>query len=478
MMRRLLAPAALLVALSAPAALAEEPPLALGDVLVAVDRHYPLLEAAEAEREAAIGDLMAAEGRFDTRLVALGDLRPAGYYESYAGEARVEQPTRLWGARLYGGYRIGRGDFPSYDGGRQTDRSGEARIGLEVPLLRGGSIDEPRADIEQAELDLARFAPEIELRRIDFRRQASLVYWEWVAAGLGVGVGERLLAIAEARQQQLEGRVSRGLVPSIDLADNERLIVDRRIRLRGAQRDAQQAAIQLSLFLRDAAGAPVIVAAERLPTDFPLEAEPSGERLARDLQRAAQSHPLLETFELALDRARVDFQLAQNEALPAIDLRLEGSQDYGSPVEGLSSEGSLSRDARGDTEVKALLRFELPVQRREARGRMQSARAKLSRLEIQQRFARDRIGAEIRQAMAELQAAYAQTLEARRNLELARQLEHAEERMLLLGKSNLIDINIRELQAADADRFLIETQAAYFRALAQYTAAAAADSGF
>jgi outer membrane protein TolC len=128
--------------------------------------------------------------------------------------------------------------------------------------------------------------------------------------------------------------------------------------------------------------------------------------------------------------------------------------------------------------VKALLRFELPVQRREARGRMQSARAKLSRLEIQQRFARDRIGAEIRQAMAELQAAYAQTLEARRNLELARQLEHAEERMLLLGKSNLIDINIRELQAADADRFLIETQAAYFRALAQYTAAAAADSGF
>lgn len=467
---------ALLALLPASAGLADAPPLKLEDVLAAVDRHYPLLEAVEAERETAAGELMAAEGSFDTRLVGLGDLRPAGYYESYAGEARVEQPTKLWGARLFGGYRIGRGDFPSYQGGRQTDRGGEARIGLELPLLRGGPIDASRAGIEQAELDLARFGPEIRLRRIDFRRQAALAYWDWVAAGLGVGVGERLLAVAERRQRQIEGRVERGLLPAIDLADNERLIVDRSMRLRGAQRDARQAAIELSLFLRNTEGDPIIVSPERLPPDFPVEAEPTAEQLLRDLAQAADSHPLLAAFELAVERAQVDFDLAQNEGLPAVDLRVEGSQDFGSSVVGLSSEGSLSREARGDAELKALIRLELPVQRREARGRMQAARARLSRLQSEQRFARDRISAEIRRAMADLEAAYAQTLTARRNLELARQLQRAEERKLLLGKSNLIDVNIRELQAADADRTLIETQAAYFRAHARYAAAAAIDS--
>ena len=136
-----------------------------------------------------------------------------------------------------------------------------------------------------------------------------------------------------------------------------------------------------------------------------------------------------------------------------------------------SSEGSISGAPRNDTEVKALIRFELPVQQRKARGRMAAAQARLSRLKGRERFARERIEAEIRRAMAGIEAAYAQTGSARRNRELALELQRAEERKLTLGKSNLIDVNIRELQAADAAVELIETQAAFFRALADYRAA-------
>ena len=54
---------------------------------------------------------------------------------------------------------------------------------------------------------------------------------------------------------------------------------------------------------------------------------------------------------------------------------------------------------------------------------------------------------------------------------LAQRLRKAEERKLLLGTSNLINVNIRELQAFDAASTVIAAQADYFRALANFRAA-------
>jgi len=451
----------------------EAVPLLLEDVLRTVEQSFPLLEAARADRAAAQGKLLAARGGFDTVLAAAGDLRPAGFYDNYAGGLELEQPTRLWGARFFGGYRIGRGKFPSYEGGRQTNGAGEIRGGIELPLLRGGLIDEPRARLQNAELDRLRIEPQIALQRVSFLRDAATAYWDWVAAGLGVRVGERLLETARARQGQLESRAAKGIVPRIELVDNERLIVDREIRLLGNERDAERAAIALSLFYRDERGRPTLVSADRLPSAFPAGRDPDPATLTRDIQRAAQEHPLLRAIGYQIDSADVALRLARNEGLPALDLQLVGSKDYGHAVPGISSEGTISADPRGEAEFKALVRLELPVLRREARGKAEVAKASKRRLENEQRFARDQIETEIRAAMASLEAAYAQTTGARRNLELARTMESAESRRLRLGSSNLINVNIRELQTAEGNLALIEAQAAYFRALADYRAAVA-----
>jgi outer membrane protein TolC len=453
---------------------AEEPSvLRLEEVLRSVDDHYPLLRAAEAEREIVEAQLLEARGGFDTRLLAEGDLVPLGYYERYGGGAGIEQPTTLWGARLYGEYTIGRGDYPSYYGRSKTNGSGGVRAGIELPLLRGGAIDERRAALRTSEIEARRADPEIVLQRIDFLRDASVAYWRWVAAGRAVAVSRHLLEVATARQDQIEGRVRRGLLPEVDAIDNQRLIVDRRIRLRGAERDVEQTAIVLSLYLRDADGDPDIPGSTRLPADFPPEEVPSRERLAADLAYAASDHPALQSFALQRSRAEVDLDLARNTLLPEVDLTVEGRQDFGTPAPGIDSTGRLAADPKGETQVRALVEFELPVQRRKARGRVEGARARLARIESRARYAGDRIAAEIRGAMAGLEAAYAQTVAARENLDLALRLEAAEERRLMLGSSNLIDVNIRELQAASAGIALIETQAAYFRALADYRAAVA-----
>ena len=453
------------------------PPLGVEEVLESARAHYPMILAAEADRRAAEGLLRAARGGFDTRVKGEADLRPDGFYENYGGEASVEQPTTFWGARFFGGYRLGQGDFPSYDGARQTDEDGEFFGGVEVPLVRGGPIDAPRARLRQARLDLDRAGIDVFLQQIAVQLQATVAYWDWLAAELAVEVERGLLEVAELRQSRLEGRVSRGILPRIDLSDNERLIVDRRIRLRGAERDAEQAAIGLSLFFRDEFGDPVVASAHRTPPDgFPPEDQPDRYRLEQDIARVSEQHPLLASLRLEIDRASVELELARNQALPAIDLRVEGSRDEGSADPGLSTEGTISPNPRSETEIKALVRFEMPVQRRDALGRAEAARAKLQRLENRRRLAGDRLIADARRAMAGLAAAFDQTTAARRNLELALELQRAEERRLSLGSSNLIDVNIREIQAAEANRSLIDAQAKYFRAVAEYRAAVAVGS--
>ena len=74
------------------------------------------------------------------------------------------------------------------------------------------------------------------------------------------------------------------------------------------------------------------------------------------------------------------------------------------------------------------------------------------------------------QALESLEAAFDQTLQARENVRLAETLRDAEARRFASGLSNLIDVNIREVQAATAARQLVDAQAAYFRSLADYRA--------
>jgi outer membrane protein, heavy metal efflux system len=448
-------------------------PLTLDEVLASVDESYPLLIAVRQELELASGDLLAAQGSFDSRLFARGEAAPTGYYDRYVADLGIEQPTRVWGSRLYAGYRIGRGDFPADLGGIKTNEGGEMRAGIEIPLLKDGVIDVARTSLRASEIKRRSAEPRIELRRLDIVRQASEAYWNWVAMGLNVDVERHLLRAAEDRRAQLEGRSARGAIPAIQVVDNERLIVDREIRLRGAERDALEAAVTLSLFLRDANGAMKIPDHTSLPRDFPEESSGSSDGLAADIARASEHHPILRELTLRREGLLATLALNRNALLPDLRVGVEGSQDVGKSSAGIDSSGSFSNNPKDDTEVKATVRFEVPALQRGARGRVASSRAELIRLEQETRYARDVVESEIRRAMAALEAAFDQTRLARRSYELATRLQRGEERKFELGSSNLIDVNIREIQTADAARALLFAQAAYFRAIARYEAALA-----
>jgi outer membrane protein TolC len=446
----------------------EPVPLLVEEVLESALKSFPLIRAFALEEQVRMESARAAEGAFDTRLSVGGEVRPAGFYENWSGSGSLEQPSRYWGTRFYSKYRYGEGDFASYDGKQLTDAGGELSLGVEVPLLRGGRLDRARAAIRSKELDRSSYAPEFALEQIELVRSATFAYLDWVAAGQVADVVEELLSVAATRQSQLARRVDEGDEPEIFLRDNQRLVVERRSLLRGAERDFRQASLQLSMFLLDELGARIVADASRVPPTFPAENRIDPAQVERDLLRARTEHPRLQQLAVERKQLTLDVQLAENDILPALNLGLEGSRDVGSSRAGIDERGKRSSNSRSETEVGLRLRLEFPVQQRNARGRLGVARIRLDQLRRRTAYVEMEIETKARMALEALEAAFEQTRYARENVELAELLRSAESRKLNSGLSNLIDLNIREQQAASAAQSLVKAQQAYFRALADY----------
>ena len=96
----------------------------LHDVLISVERHFPVLLAAREELKVADARLLSAEGGFDTRLNATALSELDGFYQSDRVDFGVTQPLVPLGAEVNAGYRLGRGDFAVYDGKAKTDDCG------------------------------------------------------------------------------------------------------------------------------------------------------------------------------------------------------------------------------------------------------------------------------------------------------------------------------------------------------------------
>lgn len=435
-------------------------PLHLADVLASVERAYPLLIAALQRRNVAEADVLSAEGGFDTNVKARASVVGVGYYDYLSLDALVEQPTPLWGTTFFGGWRLGRGDIPPYYGNLDTKRAGEVRAGVSVPLLRNGSIDRRRGSITQAELGRLVAEGDIDLVHLDLQRSAAYRYWDWVIAGRRLKIAQDLLAIAQTRDEAVRRRSELGDVANIDRLDNERAIAERKERVVAAGRLLEQASIALSLFIRDEAGQPVLVPPERLPDHIP---DPHERPHPQSMERALARRPELRRIQALRKQASVDVQIAKNQVLPSLDLSLVGSKDIG-PDEA-------NKPYLNQPEVVGGVLFEVPLQRRVAKGRLAAAQAALARLSAEEQMARDRIGADVKDALSALHAASQRVELSRQQRALAVKLEQAERTRFNLGESTLLFVNLREQASADAALIEAEAMGAWLRAQADFRAA-------
>ncbi|NOY29885.1 MAG: TolC family protein [Planctomycetes bacterium] len=441
-------------------------PLQLQDVIDSVYTSYPLLEAAFLSRSIAEGELLSTRGEFDLQLQGGGTSGPLGFYETNRFGAGARQAL-FSGGEIFGGYKIGRGNFQPWFGERETNDGGEFSAGISIPLGQNREIDARRAALFRATYGRDAVDPDIQTQSIAFVWEASSAYWQWVAAGRNHQIVRSLLKIAQQRNQRLSHRVDAGDLPRIELTDNQRLIVSREAALIGAQRKLQQSAIKLSLFLRTPDGRPRVPVEAQLPEDFPEAASVDAEQLESDIVIAMLNRPELASLGFLQKQLDVDLAQARNLYLPAVDAGLFASQDVGGAA-------SSSRD-KSPFELEASLQVSVPLQRRKARGKMQAIEGKLQQLSAKIEFTQDKITADVQQVFAARLAAYDRIAKARENLKLAHTMEQAERRKFDLGDSNLLLVNLRELATADAEKLVLQAMLDYFQAQTDYRAALALD---
>jgi outer membrane protein TolC len=445
------------------------PPLELEEVLASTERTHPGLLAAFQERGIASGDLLSTQGAFDLHLNADSRNYPLGYYNRSVHDVTLEQPTAWNGAKFFGGYRVASGRFPDYYNYLNTRGGGAFIGGMDLPLLRNRAIDARRAKVMQAEIELRKAEPTVFKQRIELFRNASKAHAGWAAAGRSLAIYRDLVRVAEARNAGLERQLREGLLRPIDLVDFRRILVSRQQQAITAERRFQQATIELSFYSRDARGFPSLADPSRLPPSFPLAAPPDPGRLGEDLEVALRLRPEMLSLRLQIQKAQVDRQFAQNQLLPSLNLYVYAEQNVG------NRDADLGKDFRPFILESSLL-FDVPLQRRYAKGRVRASEATLAQLAAQAQLACDRVRADVLDATSALRAAHEQVIRARENEALARRLERAEQALQREGSSTVLFVNLREQATSDALVQRVEAEARLMSALADYRAALGVDA--
>lgn len=428
-----------------------EAALSLEDVLRSVETHHPQLAADLLAVRSAEQEARAARGAFDTQLSVRGQVAPLGYYDYQRADVSLEQPIPVGGLALYSGYRLGRGNIAPYYGEQRTLSAGEVRGGMRASLLQDRSIDAPRAALRSAKLAEEASQAGYEGTRLSLAREAASAYFAWVAAGLRLHIYEDLLALAETRNAQIESKVELGALAPIEALDNQRAILERTRQRIAARRAFEQASIALSLYWRDPAGRPQEAALHHLPSALP---EPSlaGTTLADAQSTALARRPELRRVQLGVQTLQVERALAQNRMWPKLDVFLQVSKDLGNATT------DTAYTLRPLT-LELGANLSMPLWLRTARGKLQSTQAKLSAEGHKLQFARDKVSAEVRDAISQLSAARERVSVARSAAEASLRVADGERERFELGASSVLFLNLREQTAAEAQVALIEAQA-------------------
>lgn len=444
------------------------PALALEEVLASSERNYPPFLSVLQERRLGDGDVLSARGSFDLFFNTDARNYPLGFYDRYVWDVFVEQPLFNNGGEVFAGYRLAQGQWPVYYNYLNTRGGGAFVAGLKFALLKNRAIDARRAKLLQSEIERRKVEPTILKERVTLFKNASKVYWEWVAAGRAYRVSEDLVRTVEARYRGLERQVPT-FIREIDLESARLSVLSRQQQLVVARLRFQQASIELSLFLRDRYCFPILADQDRLPAEFPAVPPPDGARMAEDIDVALRLRPEILALRLQAQKAVVEREYAVNQLQPSLSLYLYSEQNV----------GVRDKDLGGDFRpfiLESSLLFDVPLQRRFARGRVIAADASLRQIALQTRFAVDRIRADVQQALTAVDAAYEQLRRYREYVERTRRLEDAERRLFQRGLSTILNVFIREQATADAEILRIDAEAKYLSAVADYRAALGLDA--
>ncbi len=407
------------------------------------------------------GGVLENEGFFDIKLKQTYSDKTRGFYDGKILDSFLEKQNAFLGSKVYAGYRKSFGSFPSYEAGSITNSDGEYRAGIKFSLLQNSMIDQGRLDLITSKLQLKESKVQLENIKIEIQRDASKAYWSWVVAGKIFQTYKNLYEIALKRNQQLEARLEKGDIAQIILAENNRNVLNRKSAMLEAQRKFENAAIYLSLFYRDENQNPKIPHEKNLPE---LEFKTQNidfSQIEKDLIHALIERPEIKLIKIRKEQEMSNLEQANNLLKPQLDVDVGVSKDIGA--------GPISRE---QTNNYAQAQIQMPLQRREAKGKVAATESKIKVIKYEEQLLGDKIKSEIEQIRNSLNFTSTILENLEEEISLCKKVENAERERFKNGNSDFFLINLREQETAEAKINQLNTYEKYKDFTADYKAAA------
>lgn len=439
----------------------QQAPLTLGQVLDGVRAYHPKIEGATAEIEAARGKVREKRGAFDPVLSFSSDsirYNPSSArgkeYTTFMTETSVEVLTRD-GIKFFLTHQLSAGQVKSP--ATSTGNLGNVVAGAKIPILRDNRVNQKTIEEKQARVGEPIAEANRLLAKVDTLRAASLSYWEWLGAGERLKIQNQLLEIASTRYEQIRKIAAQGLRPKIDVTEALSQLDSRQTSRTKAERDLQKAAFKLNEYLWNPDGTAKDAPTSDSLVQLEIPSEPESGGLDALITTAYERRPELQALNLARQVVQYDLALAQNARRPDLDLVVGPGQDFGA--------GGIG------TTWKAGIFFSFPLYWNAAEGSQANFRAKLAKLNQEEKLLKLRIKNEVQDAKNALLLAHQRYRQGVEMVQSLKKVEDGERIKFDQGISTLFLLNQRETATAEAAARVVDFLVEYYQAQAALSAA-------
>jgi outer membrane protein TolC len=424
-----------------------------------ITEHHPVAKQAVLLDQQAQALLRQARGGFDPKAYADWDQKSFDRKDYFAiGEGGFKIPT-WYGIELKAAYEITDGIYLNPE--RNLPESGQAILGITMPIGRDLVIDNRRAALQQAKLMST--ANSIEQQRIlnNLLLEGITAYWNWTLAYNQLKVYERALNLVQQRQEGIVESFLQGDKPALDTLETAIQIQNRQLELTQAQLEFINAGLTLSNFLWYEGHLPLELTQQLVPPMLDVVAYVINELNPQTIwQQASQLHPDLRKYEIKREQLEVDRRLAVEQLKPQLDLSYNFLGDGANFVYG---------NQQGDSDINTLftqnlkwgLDFEMPLFLRKERGKVQLTELKIQENELQFQQKRTEVENKIFSYYNSLSLLLDQINISTIAVENYQALLDAELLKFNLGESSIFLINSREQKLLEAELKLVSLRAKF-----------------
>ena len=435
-------------------------------IINSVTAFYPKIIAARERVRQAEGQYLADQGAFDAALTGSSLAYENGVYDGLRyTEVGIKKPLPIANASLFGGYSKSSDNpypEPLDNDSNNTLDGGRVKLGASVSLLRGFLINPDTAALTISERGIDIANAQLELTEFMVITAARKAYYNYTAARQLYAISQEILALRQARLDQVQAQVLGGEKPELDLIDAQQALLKSESDLILAQQSVQERALALSLYYRDESGNRVVLAPETAIASSQIVV-PARDQMATRLAQLKESRSDIRALDFEIEQTEAKLALYKNQVLPDVTLKVSASKDFGQDSK-TPSDGRLKREER----FNADLAVSIPLQTNKQAGFIATARAKIAELEQKKRLIQDSLDIDTTAVYTQITSLYTVYENLKQDVAFSKQLLAAESVRFRNGDSDSIRMNIREQALYESTAKLADAVNKIRKAIAEY----------